>query len=155
MANYFVVASDTGLLPPAIRTNADLANVAAEAEKDVIEHYTDRVRPTWYTARVNTVSENVGELVNSSLGLYVYLRGYKKDANDAAVDADLKDALKREIAGVIAWRLAKRDVNTLTLSEADGSGKSLSLHQSVMSDFPPGFGKKLRRFDTREPAWGM
>lgn len=166
MATYFVVADDKLLLPPAARTNADLANVAADAEKDVIGHYTARAHYTWFTARLGFApyfahtglvrsSEGTPELVNESLSLYVYLRGYKKDAADAAVDPDLKDALKREIAGVIAWRINQRDVNLLTSSEADGHGKSVSLRPDANAVFPPGFGRRLQPFDIREPVWGI
>lgn len=155
MATYFdsTVQGDKNLLPPAARTNADLANVAARAEKDVINQYTDRAHYIVYTARAGT-SEGSPELINSALGIYVYLRGYKVDANDAAVNAGLKDALKNEIADVISWRIARRDVNTLTTSESDGSGKSQSMHPNAVGLFPPGFGRWLRPYDLREPVWG-
>lgn len=154
MATYFdsTQAADKNLLRPGNRTNTDLANVAADVEKDVIEHFTARAHYTLYTARASLPV--AGELVNESLGLYVFLRGYKADAADAAVDSDLKDALKREIAGVIDWRLMQRDVNTLTTSESDGSGKSISLRGDANAIFPPGFGRRLRNFDLREPTWG-
>lgn len=152
MATYFDSAADKNLLRPASRTNVDLANVAAEAEKDVIEHYSDRAHYTLYTAR-HCLPQS-GELVNEDLGLYVFLRGYKVDAAHADVDPDLKDALKREIAAVIDWRIMQRDVNTLTTSESDGAGKSVSLRPGAEHVFPPGFGRRLRRFDTREPVWG-
>jgi hypothetical protein len=154
MATYFdSTGTDKLLLPPAARTNADLANVAARAEKDVINEYTGRAPYVMYTARTGT-SEGSPELINASLGIYVYLRGYKVDAADAAADAGLKDALKNEIADVIAWRIARRDVNTLTTSEADGSGKSQSIHPNAVGLFPPGFGRWLRSYDLREPVWG-
>lgn len=154
MATYFDSAgNDKLLLPPAVRTNTDLVNVAAEAERDVIEHYTARAPYLLYTAR-QASSEGVPEQVNASLGLYVYLRGYKVDANDAATDADLKAALKREIASVIEFRIKQRDVNLLTTSESDGAGKSVSLRSDANATFPPGFGRRLRRFDVREPVWG-
>jgi hypothetical protein len=153
MATYFVVADDKPLLRPANRTNADLANVAADAEKDVIGAYTDRAHYTLYTARVGS-SEGTPEFVNEALSLYVFLRGYKVDAADALTDPDLKDALKREIAGVIDWRLMQRDVNTLTTSESDGAGKSVSLRPGAEGVFPPGFGRRLRPYDIREVCWG-
>ena len=155
MATYFdsTVAADKNLLPPAARTNADLTNVAARAEKDVIGQYTNRAHYLLFTAR-QASSEGTPELVNATLSIYVYLRGYKVDAADAATDAGLKDALKNEIADTIAWRIAQRDVNTLTTSEADGSGKSVQLRPDANALFPPGFGRWLRAFDIREPVWG-
>jgi hypothetical protein len=154
VATYFdSTGTDKLLLVPAVRTNADLVNVAAEAEKDVIAHYTARAHYLLNTVRLGSM-EGTPELVNSSLGLYVFLRGYKVDANDAAVDTDLKAALKREIASVIEWRIRQRDVNTLTTSEADGAGKSVSLRADANAVFPPGFGRRLRPFDIREPVWG-
>jgi hypothetical protein len=156
MANYFdyTQAGDKNLLLPAQRTNADLVNVAAEAEKDVIEQYTERAHYSWYTARLSLNAELAPEPVNTNLGLYVFLRGYKQNAADPAVDPDLKDALKREIADVISWRFRQRDVNTLTTSESDGAGKSVSLRPDSNATFPRGFGRRLRRFDIREPVWG-
>jgi hypothetical protein len=155
VATYFdpTVQGDKDLLPFAARSNADLAKIAARVEKEVIAEYTDRAHYQLYTARGEAL-EGTPELVNSTLGIYVYLRGYKVDANDAAVDPSLKDALKNEIADVIAWRIKRNDVNTLTTSEADGSGKSQSIHPNAVGLFPPGFGRWLRAFDLREPVWG-
>ena len=155
MATYFdSTGNDKLLLPPAMRTNADLANVAARAERDVIGQYTDRAHYLLFTARQGT-ADVAPELINATLSIYVYLRGYKVDAADAATDAGLKDALKNEIADTIAWRIAQRDVNTLTQSEADGSGKSQTLHPNAIGLFPPGFGRWLRAYDLREPVWGV
>lgn len=155
MATYFdaTVQGDKDLLPFAARSNADLAKIAARVEKEVINEYTDRAHYLLYTARADSL-EGTPELVNSTLSLYVYLRGYKVDAADAAVDASLKTALKNEIADVIAWRIARNDVNTLTTSESDGSGKSQSIHPNAVRLFPPGFGRWLKPFDLREVCWG-
>lgn len=155
MATYFdsTAPADKNLLRPGSRTNTDLANVAAEAEKDVIEHYTRAGRSAVYTSRA-VWQDGSPVLVNATLGLYVFLAGYREDAADAAVDADLKDALRREIAGVIDWRIMQRDVNTLAMSESDGTGKSVSLRGDANAVFPPGFGRRLRNFDLREPTWG-
>lgn len=155
MATYFdSTGTDKLLLRPASRSNTDLANIAAEAEKDVIGHYRGRMPDSLYTARIGS-SGVAPELVNETLGLYVFLAGYKVDAADAATDVDLKAALKREIASVIDWRLMQRDVNTLTTSESDGAGKSVSLRPDAAGVFPPGFGRWLRDFDLREPVWGI
>jgi hypothetical protein len=153
MATYFdaTVQADKDLLPFAARSNADLVKIAARVEKEVIAEYTDRAHYLLYTARGESL-EGTPELINADLSLYVYLRGYKVDA--AAADASLKDALKNEIADVIAWRIKRNDVNTLTTSEADGHGKSQSIHPNAVGLFPPGFGRWLRAFDLREPVWG-
>lgn len=155
MATYFdsTVQGDKDLLPFAMRSNADLAKIAARVEKEVIAEYTDRAHYTLYTARQG-MTEGSPELINSDLSIYVYLRGYKVDAADAAVDAGLKDALKNEIADTVAWRIKKNDVNTLTTAEADGHGKSQSIHPNAVGLFPPGFGRWLRPYDLREPVWG-
>jgi len=155
MATYFdaTVQGDKDLLPFAARSNADLVKIAARVEREVINEYTERAHYMTYTARADSL-EGTPELVNSALSLYVYLRGYKVDAADAAVDASLKVALKNEIADTIAWRIAKNAINPLTTSEADGSGKSQSLHPNAVNLFPPGFGRWLRAFDIREVCWG-
>jgi hypothetical protein len=156
MATYFdsTVQADKDLLPFAARSNADLAKIAARVEKEVIGEYTQRAHYLLYTAREGS-GEGAPELINSSLGIYVYLRGYKVNAADAATDAGLKDALKNEIADVIAWRIQRGDVNTLTTSEADGSGMSKSIHPNAVNLFPPGFGRWLRPYDIREPLWAV
>lgn len=157
MATYFDTQeqADQNLLPPEFRGAADLANVAVEAEKDVIEQYTDRAHAWWYTARVMINEGGTPESVNANLSMYVFLRGYKADAAHAAVDPDLKDALKRTIAAVIAWRLRQRNADPLVASQSSADGKSTTWRDSAVFLFPRGFDRRLRRFDLREPVWGM
>ena len=157
MTTYFQASeqTDKDLLPPAARTNQDLAKLAARVEKEVISQYTRRAPATAYTARAGTTLGGAAVLVNSAMSIYVYLRGYTVDASDPAVDAGLKDALKNEIADVIAWRIAQRDVNVMTTSESSSNDGSKSLRQDVGRLFPPGFGRWLKDYDLREPAWGV
>lgn len=152
MATYFTAASDNTLLPPEQQSYSDLAALAADVELDVIQQYTERARSYWYTARLPTI-EGTPELVNSALGLYVYLRGYKVNAADAAVDADLKDALRRAIAEVISWRISGR-IRGAALAGQSVQGVSRAYIEAAASLWPKGWDRRLRRFDLREVCWG-
>jgi hypothetical protein len=154
MTTYFDAAgTDKLLLPPEFRLAADLANVAAVAERDVIGQYTDRAHYSWYTARVSDSEGGTPELVNASLGIYVFLRGYKADS--ALADVDLKAALKQEVVDVIVWRLRQHNADPLVASQSSGDGKSTTWRDNADRPFPNGFGRWLRLFDLREPVWGM
>ena len=157
MATYFdsTAQADKNLLPPEFRAATDLANVAADAEKDVIEQYAARSHYSWYTARVNVNEGGAPELVNTNLGIYVFLRGYKADAAHVDVDPDLKDALKRTVADVITWRLRQHNADPLVASQSSVDGKSTTWRDSAVYLFPRGFDRRLRRFDLRELCWGM
>lgn len=152
MATYFDSAADKNLLPPEQRGYADLANLAAEVEKDCIEQYTVRADSGWYTAPslVGQGGEPVGA---STLQLYVMLKGYKVDSAHADVDADLKDALKRTVADVITWRIERR-LRGQALSGTSVQGVSRAYIEAASGLWPRGWDRRLRRFDLRTPAWG-
>src|SRR6266550_3122883 len=97
MTTYFAAASDKTLLPLEQQSYQDLASLSAEVELDVIQQYTIRADDVWY--RIPSLNWQQGVSVGAAaLGRWVMLLGYKVDAADAAVDADLKDALRRTIA---------------------------------------------------------
>ena len=172
MATYFVVATDTALLPPGIRAHAELANVAALAEADVIGAYTDDPAYFLYTTQLGLqgfldVSIGRGEdITNQSAPstavvpqVRVYLKGYKVDSADANVDPNLKLALKRTIAEVIAWRLNQWSGNiepgVAMSTGTDGSvPKSKSFRPTAEDIFPPGWDRWLRPYDTTQRLWG-
>jgi hypothetical protein len=153
VATYFdsTQATDKNLLPPEFRSAADLANVAADVEKDVIGHYTEHGRDTLF--RASRDFSQPGEQVNENLSLWVRLRGYKADAAHADVDPDLRDALKRTIADVITWRLRQHNADPLMASESSDQ-RSKTWRDSAVYTFPRSWDRRLRNFDLTEPVWG-
>ena len=158
MTTYFDPVADVNRLRPENRNYSDLANLAADVEKDVIESYTFQRLQGFYTVQWLSplgwdyagYGEPVGNPVNR---LYVGLRGYKTDASDAAVDSDLKDALKRAIATVIDWRIGQR-LRQQAIASSSVQGVSRAYLEEARDPFPRGWDRMLRRFDIRTPVWG-
>src|SRR5688572_23769853 len=104
MANYFT-ATDSGhlaLIVKAVRDHQALETVAAQAERDVIAHYTHR-----YPASVPLSSQfsgSPGYLQDN--GFTVALQNFVPDSA-SCTDAGLVLALRDTIADVINWRLSK------------------------------------------------
>lgn len=166
MASYFdstPESQDLLLLPESMRKSQEIANIATVAERDVIAKYTTR-SPRW---RHGPHFWNWGfgswygqcsyvlTLGNQTLTFYVWLLGYKEDADDADVDPDLKQALKDTIADVVAWRVRNRLKDPTIMSESTDDGKTVTYNDQVRSPLPPDFDWRLLPFSVREPAWGI
>lgn len=156
MATYFdaTAPADKALLPPEQQSYTDLAALAVDVEQDVINEYTARAHYWFYTARLMASLEGTPEPVNTALSLYVYLRGYKVNSADVAVDVDLKNALKRTIAEMISWRISRR-IRGETLASQSVQGVSRAYLAATAALWPKGWDRRLRHFDLREPCWGM
>ena len=171
MATYFSTAADLGLLPPGMRTDAELANVAALAEADVIQHFTQDPPYFLYTEQLGLqgfidASIGVGEDITTQAPyagavvpqVRVYLRGYKADSADPLVDPNLKYALKRAIAEVIAWRLWQWKQLEPGVSAASGTDggtpKSRTFRPTAEDRFPPEWYRWLLPYDSRPVLWG-
>lgn len=171
MATYFdhTVQAHKNLLPSDIRTDAELSNVAAIAEADVINEFTRAPGYTNYTSdeellRDGIVStEVVGEDITAEGApsgaivptVKVYLRGYKVDADDPATDPNLKLALRRTIAEVIRWRFGQWRREQAVASASDGNSKSRSFRDGSDSSFPPDWDRWLKPFKSEEPLWSF
>lgn len=171
MTSYFDTTNDKTLLPPAYRNHAELANVAVLAESDVIGYFTEDP-PYWlYTTQLGLqgfldASSGTGEDVTNLSApasaivpqLRVYLRGYKVDASHANVDPNLKLALKRTIAEVIAWRLNQWTVIEAGMQSVSGQEggvpKSKSFRPGAEEAFPPDWTRRLYPYDSRKLPWG-
>jgi hypothetical protein len=153
VATYFTSTevNDLKLLPESMRgATAELANISAQAERDVIRTFTRR------DSRYSLLGfPTLAVVVNSDLGLVVFLSGYTEDADDADVDADLKQSLKETIAEVVAWRFMRRNKDLGITSESTDIGKTVSWSKKASSRFPPDFAWRLSNFDLREPVWGF
>lgn len=158
MARYFDPvnnAADMRLIPKALREHGDLDVIAEQAEEDVIDHYTERVRLRFITdepvplSRLHSPGTPVGD------GLVVGLFGYEVDANDPDVDPKLKRAMKREIASVVRWRARQWDRDPVQTRDVRASNRQTvsSLRQDAEEPFPPTFGQHLGNFDIRQPTF--
>ena len=132
------------LLPTDLREASDLANVAAEAEADVIQHFISEDPPASSLDYVELQDDD-----GYGIGRYVCLRGYATDPAEA--ETFLQTNMRREIAGVIRWRLKQREKDPLIASESSGEFKGRTFRSDAEQPFPPGFGRWLRNYDTRRP----
>lgn len=166
MAPYFnpQTKADQELLPSAIRGDPELGRVAALAEADVIAYFTASPPYANYTVRETLAEDGVtdvevkGEDVSTSASgpqLRVYLRGYKADADHADVDPKFKIAMRRTVAEVIAWRIARERRELAVTSSSDGSGKSRSYAGNAQDQFPPEWTRWLQPFKSDEPLWAF
>jgi hypothetical protein len=163
MTTYFDPNDVThlALLPPEFREAQDLVDVAAEAEADVINRYTQRAPDLRYTAQFPAVGEGDPVVVlltdrQATLvgdGLYVFLHGYQEDADHASVDPDLKVDLRRAVVELIKWRCRSWSRDPAVQSEGNRDGMSRAYRDSADEPFPKGWDRWLRKHDTREPAW--
>ena len=136
-ARYFDTTNPAhlALLPQAIRAHEELADVAAVAEDEVIEYFSlpAAVAPSGAVVRDR----------GTAVERHVCLRGYAIDA--ALAQAALAAALRREIAGVVRWRLAQRARKPLLTSETAGDPMTVKNYRDdAESRWPPGFGAGLR-----------
>jgi hypothetical protein len=155
MASYFdwTADADKAFLPPEYRDASELQNVAAIAEADVIEFFTEYTGDTAYKV-VSTVREQT-DIADSDY-MTVFLRGYEEDADDADVDPGLKRAMKKTIAEVIRWRMDKWKESAGLESETDDRGTTRTMMTEFLRGaFPPGWKRWLRPFDSSERAWGV
>ena len=150
---YFDTTDDDhkAMLPPGIRDDGDLADVAADAEADVIDHFTEgpegNARPLRYVAGRDRTE--LTDADGDGIGLYVYLMGYAADP--ASAEQNLVAAMRRTIAEVIRWRMAQRKKAPLKASESGDAGtfSGFSFRGDSERPFPPNAFRRLRKYDTR------
>jgi hypothetical protein len=143
MATYFdpTNAADLKLLRSAFRDVAEILEIAAGAEADVIRMYTGRLYP-WSAGKVMVGPPTS---IGGNPERFVYLWGYTVDS--AAASADFLDALKRTVAHVVDWRIgvSKRDP-----SMGAGQTKTIrSLAGDANTEFPRGWNWRLHEYDVR------
>lgn len=147
---YFDVTNEDHilLLPDTMRSVDDIESIAGRAERDVISMFIRRVSSSYPLL-------DQDNLVNATIGLGVYLLGYKLDAADPDVDPDLEVALRETIADVIEWRLRRRLKDPQIQSSSDDAGKTQTFRPETREDFPPDFDWRLQPFDARDPTWAI
>ena len=149
------------LLPKALRTHGDLETVAARVEAEVIARYR---YTTFGGPRYACQQTTCGWVVTDPFlegavqiddYVYVCLRGFATDA--ALANALLADALRREIAEVIRWRLARDAKDPGITSDAGGGDtwKPKQYRDDAEDRFPPAFGALLRTFDVRPTSYTL
>ena len=171
MTTYFDTTADKLMLPPSVRNHTELANVAALVEADVLAYFTDDPPYFLYTNQLGLqgffdASWGVGEDITNQGApanaivpqIRVYLRGYKQNPSDAAVDPNLKLALKRTIAEVITWRInqwtAIEPGVQSSAGQEGGAPKSKSFRPGAEDAFPPDWIRWLYPYDSRKLIWG-
>lgn len=171
---YFDVSNPAllNMLPPGLRSDAELPNAAAYSENMVIGWYTMNPPYFFYTAAsVANVSQWIwpsterggGEDItnqNAPSGavvplLRVYLSGFKQDASDPNVDPNLKAMLQATIADVTVWTLKRW--RTLEIGVDSSSEQNRSKRFRPYSDdaFPPDWNWRLAPFDSKPVNWAL
>jgi hypothetical protein len=146
---------DLQLLPEGVRSDEELATIAAECEAAVLAVFVVTLprAGAWPEAATALNAAPYGAYaLDAANGVYVCLRGY--DPEPATCAALLREALKKEIAAVIRWRRTQWRADPQTASESDGGqgGRAKSFRDDKNAPFPPSFGLHLRPFDIRPPA---
>src|SRR5574337_1144772 len=138
-------SADLLLIPVTYRAAEDLPTIAAVAEADVVERFTQHEPP-----RSQLTSEfYVTPGWSLGQGDYVALRNFNPDAS-SCTDAGLVLALKRTIAEVITWRAAKLDENPALGTVTTQAGQVKTKSARFNDPFPPGdWLFRLRRWDLR------
>lgn len=124
MANYFDLTVNGGLLKTTTAERADVEQLAAWAEYELISSYTapqaDRTgSPLEGTSRIVTGLEN---LTSGAGEPVVYLRYYKADPDDLTSTAEVafKTAMQYAIAALIEARAAQADRDPAVIEETRG-----------------------------------
>lgn len=152
MTAYFDVnsTSSTDLLVKAVRTHDELATTAADAETDVVAHFSRRYPSS------GTFSDAfyAGRGYYAGNGVWVSLLNYLPDAA-SCTDAGLVLALRRTIADVVTWRLGKRgEALHVESQSALGPGTYKRNRPDFVNPFPPGdWPYRLRNWDIRTPVY--
>ncbi len=142
--------ADILLLPESQRKSGEIENVAPQAEADVIRFYTRRA------SRHSALGfPALAEVVNQDLSLVVFLLGYKVSPTDPGTDPDLRQALKETIAGVVSWRLMRRNRDKAIITESTDIGKTVTWNTHGAASFPPQFDWRLSNYDLRQPTWAL
>jgi hypothetical protein len=146
--------ADVRLLPSHLRGDRELAELAEVVEAEIVAQFTrGTFQDPIYAPRVSygLPSPFLAEgpyagAYDLGDGRFVCLRGYHDDPAQAT--AGLRDAMKREIAHVLRWRLALQRRAPGVTSESDGEqSKSFSDAAANGALFPPGaFPLHLRPF---------
>jgi len=147
------------MLPPTMRTNSDIARLAAEAEADVINAFTRPLNAVTYfnypaPASLPVALQLTSVFTDLGTGAGVFLRYYTTDASLCTVP-DFVTAMQRTVAAIIQWRFtqSKRDVQIRSRSGGAGIGSNETY--LPYDDLPPAWTRWLKLYDTREDAWGM
>lgn len=169
MAVYFdhTDPADVALLPVPLRTSKDLEDVAPLCEQDVILHFARRQPDLRFSvvdalagaaagrAPATFVWTSRGKATDLGNGVLVYLAGYTVDSEDVTCDANLRMALKREIAEVVRWRLYQAQREVAVTGSGGQGGVTKSYRPEADDPFPPWFGRWLKAFDTRPAVWAL
>lgn len=154
MTAYFVPTATEclSLLVSAVRSHQDLEVIAPDAEADVIAHYTRQ--GTVDLLAINTLDPySIGRAYHLGDGVWVGLKNYTPDAS-SCTDAGLVLALRRTIADVINWRLAKRADAPHLQSVSTQAGTFKTPRRDAVDPFPPGdWPYRLKRWDLRPVSY--
>jgi len=152
MASYFNTGTDTALLHPSVRTHAELANIAAAAEYDVIQAYTYRVKGKSFNSQVQIQPD--GPYYYTTEDYVVYLDGFNPDADHANVSALLKEALQRTIADVISHRILNINSAGGSILEEKRGRRTIKYADAKDLLYPEDWDSRLASFDLR-PAFSI
>lgn len=145
---YFDVADDDhkALLPDSIRGGAELENVAADAEADVIAAFTDTCPSASSLDCVQLLDAD-----GDGIGLYVCLKGYTTDPAEA--EQNLAAAMRRSIAEVIRWKWPQRNREPSLSAESTDMGKSRTFRSDSEVPIPASALRWLVPYDSRKPVY--
>lgn len=153
-------SDDLKLLPSHLRRDENLETLVDVVTADIVARYTlssfEAPAYTWVDAGwdggYTLDGGELSGLVKLTDYLYVRLRGYAPDAANA--EPYFRDAMRREVAQVLRWRLGQIKRDPAVESESDGE-TSKSYGEGHGEPFPPAFPMYLRPFVLVEGSWSL
>jgi len=153
-------SQDLKLLPSHLRRDESLETLAEVVEADIVTFFTmstfEAPAYAWVDANwdggYTLDGGDLTGLVKLSDYLYVRLRGYAPDADNA--EAFFKEAMRREVGSVLRWRITQAKRNPAIASESDGD-KSTTYIESQGDLFPASFPFYLRPYVLAEGSWSL
>lgn len=148
MATYFDATDSDhkAMLPEPIRDADDLANVAAEAEYDVIEFYTRYGAETTDAVQVGTSD------------FYVHLYPWESDADDVDTTSYpyFVTDMRRTIADLVRWRFEQRRRELGVTGKSSDTGASRTFTEQFHHDrFPPNWNRRLEKYSGLQQPWSL
>lgn len=160
-ATYFDASGssdDLSLLPKRFRADQDLPELADVVTADIVAQFSlstyDGPAYAWQATNQGVVLAEgpLAGLVKLDDYLYVALRGYAEDPT--AADPRFREAMRREIADVLLWRIQQSKRGLGLESEGDGE-TSKTYRDTADHPFPPHFPRHLRPFIVEPVTWSF
>lgn len=146
--------ADVALVNPLFQNDPLLSQAATMVTQEILDAFTQEVHGI---IRMSSFSlgSNISNAFRIGDRLYVALRGYSTNANDAATDPQFLLAYKRTIADMIPWRIRQWRRDPMIQSETSQTGPATTYRGQASWTYPRGVMRRMFPFDLRSPQWSI